>query len=389
MGLCASNTVKEDAADNKGDAKPEVADKPAANENQGEAKPQTAAEIAKAKAQRRRLSVGPQHVGDITKELKLQVDKPSEIEGDVDATEEERTMKLSALEKKTKGSLRDALKSRKGLVPYNKNKVNQDRAVIKYAVADDPDVTLFAVMDGHGEFGHLVAQFVQEKLVEYLAAETDLKQDPERCITNAVKRMCDQLAESNINIAFSGSTAIFAVKIVDRLYVCNVGDSRCVLCRQNEDGQISAIGLSFDQKPDNPKEKARIIKAGGRVEPLPGPPGEDCGPPRVWLAEVDVPGLAMSRSIGDEVSQSVGVISVPEIIEHQLQGNDIFAVWASDGVWEFVSNAEACAIIWKHRDDYDAAAIALIEESTKRWKQEEEVIDDITCIIVGFNEPKP
>src|SRR5690349_13497899 len=30
------------------------------------------------------------------------------------------------------------------------------------------------------------------------------------------------------------------------------------------------IGLSEDQKPENPKEKARILKAGGRVEPLPG-----------------------------------------------------------------------------------------------------------------------
>jgi hypothetical protein len=77
--------------------------------------------------------------------------------------------------------------------------------------------------------------------------------------------------------------------------------------------------LSFDQKPENPKEKERIIKAGGRVEPLPGPPGEDCGPPRVWLAEVDVPGLAMSRSIGDEVSQTVGVISVPDIVPHPIQ----------------------------------------------------------------------
>ena len=28
-----------------------------------------------------------------------------------------------------------------------------------------------------------------------------------------------------------------------------------------------AIGLSNDQKPENPKEKERIVKAGGRVEP--------------------------------------------------------------------------------------------------------------------------
>lgn len=35
------------------------------------------------------------------------------------------------------------------------------------------------------------------------------------------------------------------------------------------------------------------------------------GPHRVWLLNEDVPGLAMSRSLGDYVAQSVGVIPDP------------------------------------------------------------------------------
>jgi serine/threonine protein phosphatase PrpC len=124
------------------------------------------------------------------------------------------------------------------------------------------------------------------------------------------------------------------------------------------------------------------------VEPLPGPPGEDVGPPRVWLAEVDVPGLAMSRSIGDEVSQTVGVISVPELIPHQIQPNDIFAIWASDGVWEFLSNEQAVSIIWKFKHDLNEAANQLVEEAAKMWRKEEQVIDDITVLIVMFNQAK-
>jgi serine/threonine protein phosphatase PrpC len=115
---------------------------------------------------------------------------------------------------------------------------------------------------------------------------------------------------------------------------------RCVMCRQGPNGQPIAIPLSTDQKPERADEKARILAHGGRVEPLPGPPGE-CGPARVWLAEADVPGLAMSRSIGDEVSQTVGVTSVPEILRHNIENEDIFAVWASDGVWEFLSDEVA------------------------------------------------
>jgi hypothetical protein len=38
------------------------------------------------------------------------------------------------------------------------------------------------------------------------------------------------------------------------------------------------------------------------------------GPPRVWLKKQDIPGLAMTRSFGDEVAASVGVIAEPGII---------------------------------------------------------------------------
>ena len=58
------------------------------------------------------------------------------------------------------------------------------------------------------------------------------------------------------------------------------------------------------------------------MEPLPGPPNEDLGPMRVWLTEVDVPGLAMSRSVGDKVAKTVGVTAVPEIQKHRI-GPDV------------------------------------------------------------------
>jgi serine/threonine protein phosphatase PrpC len=265
--------------------------------------------------------------------------------------------------------------------------VNQDRYVIKYAIGEDPGVSLWGVMDGHGEYGHYVAAFVQENLPICLSAEKGLRKDPEAAITRATAAMCKRLNDTDINCAFSGSTLVYGVKIDDTLYVANVGDSRAVLARQGPNGVVQAIALSNDQKPERPDEKARIIAHGGRVEPLPGPPGE-CGPARVWLAEADVPGLAMSRSIGDEVSQTVGVISVPEITVHKIKDEDVLVVWASDGVWEFISDDQAIKLVWKHKDNLAEAAAQLAEESTKQWRKEEEVIDDITCVIVQFNAPK-
>ena len=66
--------------------------------------------------------------------------------------------------------------------------------------------------------------------------------------------------------------------------------------------------------------------------------GVEMGPARVWLADMDLPGLAMSRSLGDYVAQSVGVIPVPEVNIYNININDRFVIIASDGVWEFLSN---------------------------------------------------
>jgi hypothetical protein len=41
------------------------------------------------------------------------------------------------------------------------------------------------------------------------------------------------------------------------------------------------------------------------------PNGDPIGPARVWLKKENIPGLAMSRSIGDLIAASVGVIEEP------------------------------------------------------------------------------
>ena len=82
---------------------------------------------------------------------------------------------------------------------------------------------MWGVMDGHGEFGHCVAAFIQEQLPVCVGAQHDLKGSPEKSLTEALKRLCDDLSDTNINVAFSGSTCVFGVKISDMLYVANVG----------------------------------------------------------------------------------------------------------------------------------------------------------------------
>ena len=60
---------------------------------------------------------------------------------------------------------------------------------------------------------------------------------------------------------------------------------------------------------------------------------------------------------------------------------------ASDGVWEFISNTEAVEIVvpYWNKNDPEGAANHLISLATEKWKKEDEVIDDITCLIVFLN----
>jgi len=55
----------------------------------------------------------------------------------------------------------------------------------------------------------------------------------------------------------------------------------------------------------------------------------------------------MSRSIGDFVAHSVGVIETPEVKEYQLNLDDQIIIIASDGVWEFMSNQVVAEIAFE------------------------------------------
>ena len=147
------------------------------------------------------------------------------------------------------------------------------------------------------------------------------------------------------------------------------------------------IPLNRDHKADEPDEQQRILNAGGRVAAYRDMQGNPLGPARVWHLNEDIPGLAMSRSFGDQAAAEVGVNAIPEITEMNLLESDKFLILASDGVWEFISNDQAVNIVMPHYQNNSAekAAEALIREALKRWQEEDTSIDDITCIIIFLN----
>ena len=125
-------------------------------------------------------------------------------------------------------------------------------------------------------------------------------------LINYAFNLCENsFSKTKLDASMSGSTCIILFIINEKIITANAGDSRAILsCKDN------IRLLSFDHKPDNKEEKARIIKAGGRVHPLKDM-GRFVGPSRVWVKSGDYPGLAMSRSIGDLVAKSVGCTCAP------------------------------------------------------------------------------
>ena len=90
----------------------------------------------------------------------------------------------------------------------------------------------------------------------------------------------------------------------------------------------------------------------------------------------------MSRSLGESVAGSIGVISVPDVLECELGSLDKIVVIGSDGLFEFLSNENVIRIasnFWK-KNDCENACLSLVRAADERWRSEEDSIDDITCI---------
>lgn len=278
--------------------------------------------------------------------------------------------------------------SKKGYAPYNPKKKNQDALIM----AEDPKTrSLFlCVLDGHGEDGDKVAQAIKGKFANYLFKHRSFADDIKTAIGDVVAKVESEiLRDPSIETDFSGTTFTCAVIRGNTMITGNIGDSRSTIGYRNAAGGITGIAISQDHKPDLPAEKARIEEKGGRVFAVEYDDGVD-GPPRVWLGHMDVPGLAMSRSLGDAVAHSAGVSSEPEFVEYEFNPEgreDLILVLASDGLWEFMTDQEVMEMALQTTEPRYAVD-KLISEANERWMAEEQVIDDTTVCVAflgGFN----
>ncbi|KAL7597967.1 hypothetical protein Lser_V15G25318 [Lactuca serriola] len=210
---------------------------------------------------------------------------------------------------------------------------------------NDLTAHFFGVYDGHG--GYQVANYCRDRV--HIALEEEIKvmkqelvkgtmndtvqAQWEKIFTNCFQKVDDEVGGKTTGIMDSsdpiapetvGSTAVVSLICSSHIIVANCGDSRAVLYRGKE-----AIPLSTDHKPNREDEYARIEAAGGKVIQ--------------WNGHRVFGVLAMSRSIGDGYLKP-WIIPEPEVTFTPRAKEDECLILASDGLWDVMSNEEACQV---------------------------------------------
>ncbi|OII72535.1 protein phosphatase 2C [Cryptosporidium andersoni] len=250
---------------------------------------------------------------------------------------------------------------------------NQDRAIL---MEYGPRASAYAVFDGHGPQGDIIAEYVcnhftsalNQLLNPYKFATCQQMEPPTRqqmrnYFSVLFHNMDTEISEFHSGISlWSGCTAALCVRLDRDIHIAWAGDSRVVLYRMyaSKPETIStddnSLNISWwttsDHIPNRPDELARIHQFGASVVVYPTP----------WLnkstTRIREHGIAMSRSFGDKAGSQYGVICIPDMATISLDmcakkepayGIDKWiVVAASDGIWDSLSEEEVGYHIWQN-----------------------------------------
>lgn len=288
-------------------------------------------------------------------------------------------------------------------------------------VFSSPSTTYVGVYDGHG--GPEASRFVSQHLFSYLhkfsLEHGGLSSEVIKKAFSATEEDFVHLVKRSLparpKIASVGSCCLVGTISDGVLYVANLGDSRAVLGSRVYEGQKSKVvaqRLSTDHNVAS-EEVRKEVKAlhpddSGIVVHCHG----------VWRIKGII---QVSRSIGDiylknpelnrePIFQQFGnplrlrrpvLTAEPSILKRKLKPEDLFLIFASDGLWEHLSDEEAIEIVFKNPRSGIAKRLvgaALREAARKREMRYQDIKkidkgarrhfhDDITVIVVYLDHP--
>jgi len=305
--------------------------------------------------------------------------------------------------------------SMKGSIPQLKPRhKNQDRAFI-YEV--NPTFTIFGVFDGHGEFGHLVSDFI---CTEFKAQAVNSFPVGNNNNNNNNKNEISQqnnyvelsrnhllswlklsyrvvessLLRSGINLEYSGSTASVVVRHLSNIYVGYVGDSKVAGFQFDGPRPVCLIETP-EHSPNAKQEFERIKSVGARVSEVYFPHLNK------KVSRIVEAGLSVSRAFGDLAAKPFGLICTPDFIMFEIpklkmepplvSGDHPAASWfpmmlvlASDGLWDTMAPVEVMEYISNNSQSQHRFVNSVRVMSETAWRRRiagEGRSDDTTAIV--------
>ncbi|KAL0914588.1 hypothetical protein M5K25_014949 [Dendrobium thyrsiflorum] len=288
-------------------------------------------------------------------------------------------------------------------------------------VVTTPFATFIGVYDGHG--GPEASRFVNTRLFPHLHK---FASEQGGVSADVIKKAFDATEEeflhlvkrswpSRPQIASVGSCCLVGAITEDMLYVANLGDSRAVLGHRTPDGkEVVAERLTSDHNVAVEEVRKEL------VELHPDDSHIVVHNRGVWRIKGII---QVSRSIGDvylkkpEFSRDPFfkqfviplkrpvITAEPSIRMHKLRTHDLFLIFASDGLWEQLSDEAAVEIVFNSPRSGIAKRLvrAALNEAAKKKEMKYDDIkrlekgvrryfhDDITVIVIyldhhGHNE---
>ena len=270
-------------------------------------------------------------------------------------------------------------------------------------------ISYFAIFDGHG--GNQCAEFLRNNLLNYIyknnnfpnnifeSIKTGINMADTEYLTNYEKKIIDDN---------SGSCALLLLIIKNKIYIANVGDSRCIISMKN--GNIKK-DVTRDHKPNYPYEKERINNNGGEIYQTQTtiPNGEFysgkilLGPYRV------LPGrLSVSRTIGDAEAKLKNfggnknvIISNPDIYCFDLEKNDVdYVIMGCDGIFDNLGSKDIFNIVDMtiekskkfNKENIDGdnmnmhKTCGVIVDFILKAAMARKSLDNVSCIMVAFKD---
>ncbi|KAJ6822682.1 putative protein phosphatase 2C 78 [Iris pallida] len=284
-------------------------------------------------------------------------------------------------------------------------------------VLTSPSATYVGVYDGHG--GPEASRFVNSRLFPYLhkfaSEQGGLSVDVIKKAFNATEEEFLHLVKQSWltrpQIASVGSCCLVGAITEDMVYVANLGDSRAVLGRKGVDGRPVAERMSSDHNVAleevrrevvalHPDDSHIVVHTRG-VWRIKGIIQVSRSIGDVYLKKPDFSRDPLFQQFVSPVPMKRAVISAePSILKRKLKPHDLFMIFASDGLWEQLSDETAVDIVFKYPRSGIAKRLvraALNEAAKKREMRYDDIKriekgirrhfhDDITVIVIYLDQ---